>query len=589
MASNLRAIFYLLLLSLLTIDTVTSAKYKQDEKIVLYVNKVGPYYNPQETYHYYSLAVCVPEKIEHRSLTLGEVLDGDRMAVSLYDIQFNKSVPHAELCTLVLTANDIAKLQEAVEDLYYFEFVFDDLLMRGFVGHLEEGAFLPHNHRTYLWTHLHFSFGYSGQEVVEANVSTIGATAYSLDDTEPPVKVTFTYSVSWSKSLRSYHDRNKELKVFFPKSMEIHWLSVINSVVLVCLLLGFVTIILMRVLHNDFARYNVSDDDPDDLRDQDNYGWKIISTDVFRFPQNKGLLSSIIGVGTQFITLSLAIILMALLGLFNVHRHHAMNSTSILLYALTSFIAGLVSTNFYRKINGESWVWNIILTSSLFAFPFFLTWSTVNSVAWYHGSTQALPFTTIILIMFMWLIVGFPLTILGGILGKNVSGGFDAPCRSKNIAREIPPSPWYHSTLVHMAVGGFLPFSSISVELYYIFATVWGREVYTLYGIVFIVFLILISVTACISVALTYFRLSAEDYRWWWHSILTAGSTGLFVFAYAFFYYYKRSHMYGTLQTVEYFGYTILICYVFFLMLSTVSFFASLTFVRYMYRNLKAD
>ena len=66
--------------------------------------------------------------------------------------------------------------------------------------------------------------------------------------------------------------------------------------------------------------------------------------------------------------------------------------------------------------------------------------------------------------------------------------------------------------------------SSISVELYYIFATVWGREVYTLYGIVFIVFLILISVTACISVALTYFRLSAEDYRWWWHSILTAGS-----------------------------------------------------------------
>ena len=77
----------------------------------------------------------------------------------------------------------------------------DDLLMRGFIGHLEEGAFLPHNHRTYLWTHLHFSFGYNGQEVVEANVSTIGATAYSLDDTDPPVKVTFTYSVSWTKSL----------------------------------------------------------------------------------------------------------------------------------------------------------------------------------------------------------------------------------------------------------------------------------------------------------------------------------------------------------------------------------------------------
>ena len=61
------------------------------------------------------------------------------------------------------------------------------------------------------------------------------------------------------------------------------------------------------------------------------------------------------------------------------------------------------------------------------------------------------------------------------------------------------------------------------MELYYIFATVWGREPYTLYGILLIVFLILISVTACISVALTYFQLSTEDYRWWWRSIFSSG------------------------------------------------------------------
>ena len=57
------------------------------------------------------------------------------------------------------------------------------------------------------------------------------------------------------------------------------------------------------------------------------------------------------------------------------------------------------------------------------------------------------------------------------------------------------------------------------MELYYIFATVWGREPYTLYGIL----LIVISVTACISVALTYFQLSTEDYRWWWRSIFSSG------------------------------------------------------------------
>lgn len=63
----------------------------------------------------------------------------------------------------------------------------------------------------------------------------------------------------------------------------------------------------------------------------------------------------------------------------------------------------------------------------------------------------------------------------------------------------------------------------------------------------------------------------------------------MFVLVYAFFYFMKRSHMYGTLQTVEFFGYTLLSCYVFFLMLGTVSFLASLTFVRYIYRNLKMD
>ena len=55
--------------------------------------------------------------------------------------------------------------------------------------------------------------------------------------------------------------------------------------------------------------------------------------------------------------------------------------------------------------------------------------------------------------------VGFPLTVLGGILGKNSTlPRFDAPCRTKNIPREIPHLTWYHTLPVQMMVGGFLPF-----------------------------------------------------------------------------------------------------------------------------------
>lgn len=579
-----------LVVVLAVISTSNAVKYKQGEKVVLYVNKVGPYFNPHETYHYYQLPVCRPKKIEHKSLTLGEVLDGDRMAVSLYEINFKQDADKKELCKVTFKENDLQLLRDAIEDLYYFEFVIDEIPVRGFIGHLEEGGFLPHNHKIFLWAHLSFHIEYNGDQIIFANVSTKEQAPVGLDSVSAPFEVSFTYSVKWTKTSTPFEERGKRVRdtSFFPKYLEIHWLSIINSMVLVFLLIGFVVIILTRVLKSDFARYNVDDDEAEAL-DSDENGWKIIHTDVFRFPPHKNLFCAILGVGSQFLALATGIMVMAVLGMFNVHRHGAINSAGIVLYAFTSCIAGYVATNTYKKLGGENWVWNINLTSCLFAMPFFLIWAVINSVAWGYGTTQALPWTTVVLLMCLWMFVGYPLTVIGGIFGKNWAHGFDAPCRTKNIAREIPSVPWYRSAFAHCVVGGFLPFSAISVEMYYIFATLWGREQYALYGILFIVYGILIGVTACISVALTYFQLSAEDYRWWWRSIFSAGSTGLFVFLYALFYYFKRSNMSGALQTIEFFGYTFLTCYVFFLMLGTVSFFASLHFVRYIYVNLKMD
>jgi transmembrane 9 superfamily protein 1 len=65
------------------------------------------------------------------------------------------------------------------------------------------------------------------------------------------------------------------------------------------------------------------------------------------------------------------------------------------------------------------------------------------------------------------------------------------------VAREIPVVSWSRSLPVHLIGGGFLPFSAISVELYYVFATVWGREHYALYGILMLVFIILIAGKRC--------------------------------------------------------------------------------------------
>lgn len=52
---------------------------------------------------------------------------------------------------------------------------------------------------------------------------------------------------------------------------------------------------------------------------------------------------------------------------------------------------------------------------------------------------------------------------------------FNAPTRTNKYPREIPPLPWYRQTLPQMLMAGFLPFSAIYIELYYIFASVWGK------------------------------------------------------------------------------------------------------------------
>ena len=41
-------------------------------------------------------------------------------------------------------------------------------------------------------------------------------------------------------------------------------------------------------------------------------------------------------------------------------------------------------------------------------------------------------------------------------------------------------------------MAGFLPFSAIYIELHYIFASLWGHKIYTLFGILFLAFIMLI-------------------------------------------------------------------------------------------------
>ena len=474
---------------------------------------------------------------------------------------------------------------------------YDDLPIWGFIGKVEKitkpGA--RPELRYFLFTHVHFDISYNGDHVIEINVSTdplktVDITApATADAAEKPVDVKFSYSAKWKATTVPFERRMEKYSrySFLPQHLEIHWFSIINSCVTVLLLTGFLATILMRVIKNDFVKFSREEEAAEDAEET---GWKYIHGDVFRFPRATSLFCAVVGTGTQLLVLALCVFALALVGAFYPYNRGALLTACVVLFALTSGVAGYVAAGFYRQMGGENWTRNVLLTGALFTGPMVVVFCFLNTVAIAYRSTAALPFGTIVVIVLIWLLVTFPLAVLGGIAGKNTKAEFYAPCRTTKYPREIPPLPWYRGqALPQMAMAGFLPFSAIYIELYYIFASVWGHKVYTIYSILFIVFIILIIVTAFITIALTYFQLAVEDHEWWWRSVLCGGSTGLFVYGYCFYYYFARSDMSGFMQTSFFFGYMLMICYGFFLLLGSVGFRASLLFVRHIYKAIKCE
>ena len=98
---------------------------------------------------------------------------------------------------------------------------------------------------------------------------------------------------------------------------------------------------------------------------------------------------------------------------------------------MTAGIAGYVAAVTYKILGGSSWVRNTLLTATLFCGPLLVTFSFLNTVAIIYRSTAALPFGTIVIIFVIWAAVTFPLTVLGGIAGKNTKvRQFSSTCNS---------------------------------------------------------------------------------------------------------------------------------------------------------------
>ncbi|KAL0884760.1 hypothetical protein Bca101_008741 [Brassica carinata] len=262
-------------------------KYQADEQVTLWVNKVGPYNNPQEIYNYYSLPFCRPSQNDvHKWGGLGEVLVGNELIDSDIPITFLKNVDRNVICQLELDEAKVKHFIDAIESSYWFEFFMDSIntliATVGFVGEI-----------------IHVNLTQDNPRPLEA-----GRT------------VDLTYSVQWISTNITFPRRfDAYLDNPFFKH-QIHWFSIFNLFMMVIFLTGLVSMILMRTLINDRAKYAREDDDLESLEREVNResGWKLVHGDVFRPPWSLVRLSAVVGTGEQLAFLVLLVILTAIVG-----------------------------------------------------------------------------------------------------------------------------------------------------------------------------------------------------------------------------------------------------------------------------------
>lgn len=124
----------------------------------------------------------------------------------------------------------------------------------GLVGEADENK-----NEYYIYTHKKFEFGFNGDQIVDVNMTTENKALLQLGAT-----ISFSYEVIWKKSSVKYEDRfDKYLDPNFFQH-RIHWFSIFNSFMMVIFLIGLVSMILMRTLRKDYARY-AKDEEMDDL------------------------------------------------------------------------------------------------------------------------------------------------------------------------------------------------------------------------------------------------------------------------------------------------------------------------------------
>uniref|UniRef100_A0A670ZK00 Transmembrane 9 superfamily member n=1 Tax=Pseudonaja textilis TaxID=8673 RepID=A0A670ZK00_PSETE len=243
----------------------------------------------QLPYEYYSLPFCRPVKIKYKAENLGEVLRGDRIVNTPFQVSMNVEKKCEVLCDVpnkpvVLTKEKSQLVVERIQEEYYVHLIADNLPVatrlefysnreeeeknkerdlqfeHGYrLGFMEKNRFFLHNHLSFiLYYHqeevevnqeptyrvvrfevIPQSIALADMKVDEKGVCVLpeaaSASAQEIDPTKPN-ELFFTYSVHWEESDVKWASRWDTYLTM--SDVQIHWFSIVNSVVVVFFLSG---------------------------------------------------------------------------------------------------------------------------------------------------------------------------------------------------------------------------------------------------------------------------------------------------------------------------------------------------------------
>ncbi|XP_011304608.1 transmembrane 9 superfamily member 2 isoform X1 [Fopius arisanus] len=619
--------------------------------IKLYVNRLNTEESviPYE-YHYFDF--CKGDETQSPVENLGQVVFGERIRPSPYVLSFLKNTTCENLCTKTYVGGDeqaerkLERLKKGMALNYQHHWIVDNMPVTWCYRSDEDrqyrstrfpmGCFSRESrsvqdtcslnpayskpNKYYLFNHVDLkvtyhsggseewgsAFGEKGGRIISVEVS---PRSIKHDDTraldctsKEPLEIPYEklkagekLDITYSYSVKYY--RNNTIKWssrwdYILESMphtNIQWFSILNSLVIVLFLSGMVAMIMLRTLHKDIARYNQAYFQIESGEDaQEEFGWKLVHGDVFRPPRKGMLLSVLLGSGVQVFCMTLVTLAFACLGFLSPANRGALMTCAMILYVCLGTPAGYVSARIYKSFGGEKWKSNVLLTAMLSPGIVFSLFFILNLVLWSKGSSAAVPFSTLVALLALWIGVSVPLTFIGAYFGFR-KRALEHPVRTNQIPRQIPEQSFYTQAIPGVVMGGVLPFGCVFIQLFFILNSLWSSQMYYMFGFLFLVFLILVITCSKTTILLCYFHLCAEDYHWWWRSFLTSGFTAVYLLIYCIHFFVTKLNIEDAASTFLYFGYTLIMVFLFFLLTGTIGFFACFWFVRKIYSVVKVD